>query len=803
MAGCDCKALENKMNQIIDLINNLDYVTKDEVVQIGYDQVVNWCTQNSTGVLSGITAVGMTLYHSDMDDLSKRIDQLRQFKMNRDDALREFGAKADVERANANAKAADTKAKDAMDRAQTAQAKAKLLEGEYGSLDAKVSEAKDAANTASSDASAAKSDAKKAKDEANIAKKTADESKSIAEEAKSKLKKVEDVASKAAKDASDALGKGLKALEENRRLGGTVKFIEKELVTIAGIARKGLGIALKVLEKIGFILDLIVTFISYVEFEAKFNALSNRVDSVEKEAIDAGNAASKALGYAFQFKGQIAAIEKAISQIKGELGQVSSKAIDALNKGLAALAKTGENLSKISGLANQLSDVSMKASSALSRSKENFTKNLAQDIAISAISTVALGAAGKAAEALGKAINNEKSVSRLNGKVREVETVASDNKTRSLRNEQALASLGDQVTKNKNDIAINKGLINKLSKAPRQLIQRITKVYKTYPTKVLQFRTTKVVNNNKTIVNNNNKTIVNNKTINNTKIQKVDLSRLIALLNRNNSNILKNFGIATQAINVANKISTNLNKFRKWSGFNRITGIINLLVNLSNAYQLSANLGQTLFFLIDSGLQLFSFHLKDDEGNEVDFSQFLGGKIEDIFDQLIGQKNTETLKADWRSFNRIYQTGINLAYNLQFGLDATRDILEITGENTGRLGNALKRSGVVLEDSYAWMQEDFSDVIANPKGRWKSLFTGLEKTDNVANSMLMVCGDVQSIQDSVQQMGEGRQEFMQEINTFGAKDVPGNPTIESDEKQKDQESQAPASLDSPYAGLND
>ena len=63
-------------------------------------------------------------------------------------------------------------------------------------------------------------------------------------------------------------------------------------------------------------------------------------------------------------------------------------------------------------------------------------------------------------------------------------------------------------------------------------------------------------------------------------------------------------------------ISGKLLKGFKWLGIDRALNVFNLWVNIHNAYMLSSNLGQTLFSTVDTVLQLFGIHLKDDEGKE-------------------------------------------------------------------------------------------------------------------------------------------------------------------------------------------
>ena len=55
--------------------------------------------------------------------------------------------------------------------------------------------------------------------------------------------------------------------------------------------------------------------------------------------------------------------------------------------------------------------------------------------------------------------------------------------------------------------------------------------------------------------------------------------------------------------------------------------------------------------------------------------------------------------------SRIYQTGANVAYTITSFVDITKSLLELIVDNTGKIGNALREAGVVLENSYEIMPE--------------------------------------------------------------------------------------------------
>jgi nitrogen regulatory protein PII-like uncharacterized protein len=100
---------------------------------------------------------------------------------------------------------------------------------------------------------------------------------------------------------------------------------------------------------------------------------------------------------------------------------------------------------------------------------------------------------------------------------------------------------------------------------------------------------------------------------------------------------------------------------------------------------------------------------------------------------------------------------MNAIYNIQSALDSSRNILEVAAQYTGKIGNALKRSGAVLESSYRWMNEDFSPTGA-AKARWEKLQTGIEDTENALSAIGSVASEIVSIKDVTKEFAVARLE---------------------------------------------
>ena len=115
--------------------------------------------------------------------------------------------------------------------------------------------------------------------------------------------------------------------------------------------------------------------------------------------------------------------------------------------------------------------------------------------------------------------------------------------------------------------------------------------------------------------------------------------------------------------------------------------------------------------------------------------------------------------------NRIYQTGINLLDTTYSLFDSARTVAELTGEYTGKIGNALRESGAVYEDAY----EEFLEKI-NPQNaamrRLGSFRDKIEVAENAFDSVAQISGSVLEVKETVGQIKEEKTELKAELDDF-------------------------------------
>lgn len=227
-----------------------------------------------------------------------------------------------------------------------------------------------------------------------------------------------------------------------------------------------------------------------------------------------------------------------------------------------------------------------------------------------------------------------------------------------------------------------------------------------------------------------------------------------------------------------------------------INGLTLFLV-LHNAIMLSGNVVQTIGDGISLGLSAIGF--KDEDGNAYDINTILGKEVKELLISLVGQEAWNNANAAWTRANRVYQAGMNVIYSLNSIVDSTRAIVEIVGENTGKIGNALKRAGVVFDNSYGWMQEKL-DVFSVGNARWERMFRTIDRADDVASSFSSTMGEVVSIQQNVQELKDNRAELNSALKDVGYGTKPQSQPIKDQEQTTKDTSQAPTTLDDPKVG---
>ncbi len=197
----------------------------------------------------------------------------------------------------------------------------------------------------------------------------------------------------------------------------------------------------------------------------------------------------------------------------------------------------------------------------------------------------------------------------------------------------------------------------------------------------------------------------------------------------------------------------------------RVIQYASYAVGLHNAYYLSKNVGESVIWAVDATLQAVGLNPQNADGSAMNLNALVTSKIKNVLTALIGAERSAEIKAKLNNLNRIYQSGMNMVYLTSSMLDSARTVGEVTGSMVGRIGNALRKSGAVAENSYKWMPERLDRVHANQE-RWQSLFTKLETAEQATSNVAAISGEVLSVKQTVDELTKARADFSTQINSI-------------------------------------
>ena len=193
----------------------------------------------------------------------------------------------------------------------------------------------------------------------------------------------------------------------------------------------------------------------------------------------------------------------------------------------------------------------------------------------------------------------------------------------------------------------------------------------------------------------------------------------------------------------------------------KILAATTTVLAIHNGMMLSNNLLSTISEA--TNVTLDALGIKDSTDAPIDIGAAVRGKIQGVLTNLIGAEAYTALTARIARANRIYQSSINALNTTQSLFDSARTVAELTAENTGKIGNALKESGAVYEDAY----NDFVEEV-NPQSaamrKLDKFREGLESIENVVDTVSQVSGEVVEIQENYDQLKKEKKEWKEEVD---------------------------------------
>ena len=185
----------------------------------------------------------------------------------------------------------------------------------------------------------------------------------------------------------------------------------------------------------------------------------------------------------------------------------------------------------------------------------------------------------------------------------------------------------------------------------------------------------------------------------------------------------------------------------------KIVNALNTMLIIHNGFMLSNNMLDTVSEIAEAGLNVLG--IRDEEDKPINIGVAINSKITNLLHATLGKANYEKLTKNLASKMRIYQSGANMLYNIRSIFDSAQDIAETTGENVAFIGNALRRDGVVRENSYRLMPTDLE-----PSSR---LLYRLERANDALDTLEEVISDARDIKEEFSEMKENAEVFNKEV----------------------------------------
>lgn len=245
-----------------------------------------------------------------------------------------------------------------------------------------------------------------------------------------------------------------------------------------------------------------------------------------------------------------------------------------------------------------------------------------------------------------------------------------------------------------------------------------------------------------------------------------------------------------------NGIGGFLSRTAEAAKLDKVLNAMNTILLLHNAAMLSRNLGFTLGDLTSQALSTIG--IKDGD-SPIDVNEILGKQANNFMASILGAEVWAGTKSSWNKASSIIASATNLMYTVRSMFDSTREILEWTAENTGKIGNALKRFRIVGENAYKWLPERVT-VPNRFTQRLDKIREGTDSLDDAASSLSGVLGEVQSIQSEYADLQEQKQKFDKNISELTPKPRDENKPVSDSVVAAKTASIAPAGIENVFRG---
>lgn len=190
-------------------------------------------------------------------------------------------------------------------------------------------------------------------------------------------------------------------------------------------------------------------------------------------------------------------------------------------------------------------------------------------------------------------------------------------------------------------------------------------------------------------------------------------------------------------------------KVARAARLDKVYNLLTFITVIHNAQMLSSSLATTLMDALSLGLATIG--IKDENESPIDIQSIINKTVEDTVKGIIGTANYTTISDRWKNAVRVYQAAANIAYQVRSLWDSARSLAELTGANVGKIGNALRRDGVVSENAYGAMADN--PLMVN------NAMTKLQNLEEAASHINSITSEAYGVTETVAQIKKDQDDF--------------------------------------------
>lgn len=178
-----------------------------------------------------------------------------------------------------------------------------------------------------------------------------------------------------------------------------------------------------------------------------------------------------------------------------------------------------------------------------------------------------------------------------------------------------------------------------------------------------------------------------------------------------------------------------------------ILGVVGFIINIASLTSTVTNISQSFLAIFDSLAGLMGLG----EGLSKPISETFDGILNNVF----GKEKVEYVKYNFARINAVFTAGANILGKVRGTSVALAAGIEENAQNTSKIGNALRRAGVV-DEKLAIMDEKIAVNV--DKSQVKILNEKLSKVSNVSSELSGIAGDLKTAKDELKQIDKDKVE---------------------------------------------